>query len=203
MKKKSSKKKKAVFKKKAVRIAVSIAAVLILVTGAAFILRLADTSITEDTYPLKYEKEISAASEKYGVDIALIYGVIKTESDFDPEAKSGAGAIGLMQLMPETFEWMQAYYKEENDYTFEDLYDPELNIDYGVETLSILLDKYESEETAICAYNGGLGNVDKWLEDEKYSDDGINLKVVPFPETDNYRKLVEQNKSIYKRLYFS
>ena len=50
--------------------------------------------------------------------------------------------------------------------------------------------------------NGGLGNVDKWLDNKDYSDDGKTLKVVPFPETDNYRKLVEQNKSIYEQLYF-
>ena len=55
----------------------------------------------------------------------------------------------------------------------------------------------------LCAYNGGAGNVDKWLDNKEYSDDGITLKVVPFPETDNYRKRVEQNKSIYHELYFS
>ena len=55
----------------------------------------------------------------------------------------------------------------------------------------------------LCAYNGGLGNVDEWLSNPEYSDDGKTLKVVPFPETDNYRKLVAQNKSIYKKLYFS
>ena len=190
-------------KRKVVKVAVILAAVFILTAAVALVLKFTNDKIVSDTYPLKYEEQITAASEKYGVDKALIYGVIKTESNFDPDAKSGAGAIGLMQLMPETFEWMQAYYKEDNNYTFEDLYDPGLNIDYGVETLSILLEKYESEETAICAYNGGLGNVDDWLADEKYSDDGVNLKVVPFPETDNYRKLVEQNKSIYKKLYFS
>ena len=82
------------------------------------------------------------------------------------------------------------------------LYDPALNIDYGTELLSILLKKYENEETAICAYNGGVGHVDSWLSDPQYSEDGKTLKIVPFSETDNYRRLVAQNKSIYNKLYF-
>ena len=108
-----------------------------------------------------------------------------------------------MQLMPDTFTWLQTYYKEENNYVFEDLTTPEISIDYGVQLLSILSTMYEVEDTMLCAYNGGLGNVDEWLSNPEYSDDGKTLKVVPFPETDNYRKLVAQNKSIYKKLYFS
>lgn len=157
----------------------------------------------DDSYPLKYEKEITAAAEKYGLDKALLYGIIKTESNFDPDAKSHAGAIGLMQLVPDTFTWMQAYYKEENSYVFEDLYDPGLNIDYGAEVLSVLLKMYEVEETAVCAYNAGLGNVDEWLKDPGYSDDGKTLKKIPFKESESYVRTVERNKSIYNELYFA
>ena len=127
------------------------------ITGAAFGLKYLNKKYTEDAYPLSYEQEIEAASKKYGVDKALIYGVIKTESDFDPKAKSSAGAIGLMQLMDDTFTWMQTYYKDENSYVFEDLYDPAINIDYGVEVLSVLIKRYDgNEDTAVCAYNGGV-----------------------------------------------
>ena len=181
---------------------VGVVLTLVLIAGAAVVLKYVNIAYTNASYPLKYEAEIDAASKKYGVDKSLIYGVIKTESNFDPEARSSAGALGLMQLMPDTFEWLQTYYKEENSYTFEDLKDPAVSIDYGVELLSILSERYENEETMLCAYNGGLGNVDKWLDNKEYSDDGITLKVVPFPETDKYRKLVEQNKSIYHELYF-
>ncbi len=174
----------------------------VLVAAAGLVLRWVNVRYTAASYPLKYEAEIDAASKKYGVSKSLIYGVIKTESNFDPEARSGAGALGLMQLMPDTFEWLQSYYKEENSYTFEDLKNPAVNIDYGVELLSILSKRYESMDTMLCAYNGGLGNVDKWLDNTDYSDDGIHLKVVPFPETDKYRRLVEQNTSIYHELYF-
>ncbi len=173
------------------------------ITGAAFGLKYLNKKYTEDAYPLSYEQEIEAASKKYGVDKALIYGVIKTESDFDPKAKSSAGAIGLMQLMDDTFTWMQTYYKDENSYVFEDLYDPAINIDYGVEVLSVLIKRYDgNEDTAVCAYNGGVGHVDEWLKNPEYSDDGKTLKTVPFSETENYRKKVARNKSIYTNLYF-
>ncbi len=173
------------------------------VMGVAYMFRHTNQELTNNDYPLKYEKEINAAAEKYHVEKALVYGIIKTESNFDPDAVSPAGALGLMQFMPDTFEWLQTYYREENNYVFEDLKNPALCIDYGVQLLSILSEMYEVEDTMLCAYNGGLGNVDEWLQNPEYSDDGKHLKVVPFPETDNYRKLVEQNKSIYQKLYFS
>ena len=110
-------------KKITLRSVIVIAAVLAVIVCIAFMFRALNIKVTKDSFPLKYEEIIDAASEKYGVDKALIYGVIKTESDFDPNAKSSAGAIGLMQLMDDTFVWMQTYYKDENDYVFEDLYD--------------------------------------------------------------------------------
>lgn len=188
---------------KKIKAGIYMAIVMITLVGLALIIRNANKEYVDDSYPLKYENEVNAASAKYGIDKALIYGIIKTESNFDAEAESNAGALGLMQLMPSSFEWLQTFYKEENDYEFEDLKDPALNIDYGVELLAILSEMYEVEDTMICAYNGGLGNVDSWLQNPEYSDDGKHLKAVPFPETDNYRKLVAQNKSIYKKLYFS
>ena len=190
-------------KKITLKTVIFLLAIVALMVGIGVVFRFLTQQWQKDTYPLSYETEITAASEKYHVDKALIYGVIKTESNFDPQAVSSAGAIGLMQIMPDTFTWLQTYYKEENTYTTDDLYDPTINIDYGVELLSILLEKYGNEETALCAYNGGVGHVDEWLKNPQYSDDGKTLKEVPFGETDRYRRLVEQNKSIYKQLHFN
>ncbi len=182
---------------------ISLVFVLAALACVAVVLRFANQRMTEKSFPRKYEKEISAASEQYGVDQALIYSVIKTESNFDPDAKSPAGAMGLMQIMPETFEWMRTSYKDSAEHEVEDLYDPAINIDYGVHYLSILLKMYQDEETAVCAYNAGCANVDRWLQNPDYSDDGKTLKNVPYEETDNYRQRIREYKSIYQKLYFS
>ena len=167
------------------------------------LLRSANDTYVHETYPLKYREEVEQAAAKYGVDKYLVYAVIKTESNFDPEAVSHAGAIGLMQLMPVTFEWMQTYYvsDEYEAYTPEDLNNPGINIDYGTHVLAVLIDMYGDEDTAICAYNAGIGNVDRWLQDKEYSEDGKTFIKVPIEETENYRMLVAQNKSCYIRLY--
>ncbi len=190
--------------KRKVIITVSSVVTVAILFSAAFILRYAYINYVTSSYPLKYQSEVEAASEKYGVDIALIYAVIKSESNFDEDAVSSAGAIGLMQLMPDTFEWVQTYYTDGDDgYTVDDLTDYAVNIDYGTHLLAILLDMYEEESSAICAYNAGVARVDSWLEDSEYSDDGVTLKYIPIEETRNYLEKVTTNKNVYLNLYFS
>ena len=187
--------------KKHIKIIISISIIVVMLFVAAFVLRYAYNRYVYGTYPLKYQDEVKAASEKYNIDEALIYGVIKTESNFNPDAVSHAGAIGLMQITPDTFEWIQTYYKDD-DYTVDDLKNYKVNIDYGTHILSILMDMYGNEDTAICAYNAGIGRVDGWLEDPEYSDDGKTLKTLPIQETENYRNKVQRNKNAYIKLYF-
>ena len=189
--------------KKIIRFSAVILISMSVLLAAAFGLKAVHDKYVYSTYPLSYQTEIEAAAKKYNVDKYLIYGVIKTESNFDPDAESYVGAVGLMQIMENSFEWIQTLYADEEyeKYTFEDMKDPALNIDYGTHLLSILLDMYENEDTAVCAYNAGVGNVNDWLGDSRYSDDGKTLKEVPFSETENYRHKVEQNKNCYKQLY--
>ena len=189
--------------KKNIRVIICISIVVVLLISSAFILRYAYQKYMYMSYPLKYEDEVKAASEKYDVDETLIYAIIKTESNFNSNAESNAGARGLMQIMPETFEWMQLYYKDDNNYTVDDLDDYKVSIDYGAHLLSILLDMYEDEDTAICAYNAGVGRVDGWLEDSQYSDDGITLKDIPIKETENYLEKVRTSQNAYIKLYFN
>ena len=152
-------------------------------------------------YPIKYENYVNSASELYGVDESLVYAIIRTESKFDETATSHAGAIGLMQILPSTFEWVKS--KSQSETSEEDLKSPEINIDCGVHLISLLIDRYESLDTAICAYNAGIGTIDKWLKDPKTSTDGKQLIDVPYPETKNYVKRVRDSQKMYKRLYFN
>lgn len=158
------------------------------------------------SYPLEYQEEVYSASEKYDIPKELIYGVIKTESNFNPNAVSAADARGLMQLTQPTFEWLNTYYSDD-DYDSSNadlLFEPEINIEYGTLCLSVLLERYNNDlDTAICAYNAGLGNVDEWLTMSEYSQDGKTLDSTPFGETNEYLKRVKSNRDKYAELYFS
>ncbi len=164
-----------------------------------------DTYINS-SYPLKYEDEVAEASAEYNIPKELIYGVIKTESNFNPDAVSAADARGLMQLTQPTFEWLHTYYSND-DYDSSNadlLFDPKINIKYGTLCLSVLLERYNNDlDTAICAYNAGLGNVDEWLTMSQYSADGKTLDSTPFGETNEYLKRVKNNRDKYAELYFS
>ncbi len=150
-------------------------------------------------YPLKYEYEISAASEEFSVPKETICAVIYAESSFDKDARSSAGALGLMQIMPSTFKDIQKALK--TDYTEDDLFDPAVNIRAGTYYLSYLYRQLGDWETVHAAYNAGIGKVWNWLEDERYSEDG-KLTYIPYGETKNYVKKIETAKEKYASLYF-
>lgn len=155
-------------------------------------------------YPREYSHYVTEASEKYDVEESLVYAVIRTESGFREDVVSSAGAVGLMQIMPDTFEWLQAQNGDEVTYSQGELKNPQVNIDYGTYYLSMLLSHYDGDEQlAVAAYNAGMTNVDKWLSDERYSKDGISLTDIPFKETEKYVKRVEKIKDVYKTLYYN
>ena len=133
-----------------------------------------------------------------GLDKFLVAAVIKTESNFIHDAHSGK-ARGLMQLTDETAEWIAG--KMGIEFKTDDVDIPEINIKMGCWYLKYLIDKYDNVDTALAAYNGGMGNVSKWLADKRYSDDGKTLKYIPFEETRNYVKKVNSYKEIYEEKY--
>lgn len=144
-------------------------------------------------FPYPYRKEIEAGS----CDPLLTIAVIRAESGFRANAVSGAGAVGLMQLMPETAEYVRAMH----GYAKGELTDPAYNILLGSAYLSYLLGKYRDIDTALAAYNAGEGRVSLWLRDEAYSQDGKTILSTPFPETNGYLKKVKKNFKIYRILY--
>ena len=152
------------------------------------------------SHPRDYSDYVSKYSREYGVPEYIIYAVIKTESGFDSSAVSSDGAIGLMQIMPSTFEWLTDI--NDDDYQKGMLYDPETNIKYGTYYLSYLYGIYARWPTVYAAYNAGPSAVDGWLVDGKYSKDGMSLDYIPYEETRGYVASVEKASELYQRLYY-
>lgn len=164
------------------------------------ILYLGAVSMLKTLYPLKYEDYVEVYSKENNLSPAFVYAVIKCESDFDSDAVSNVGATGLMQIMPDTFSWINMRLGEDNPYSMAT--DPETNIKYGCYLYGYLLNKYGRVQESLAAYHGGNGNVDKWLADERYSSDGETLHTIPFPTTNKYVKKVMLTEKIYQNLYF-
>ena len=153
-------------------------------------------------YPQKYREQVQKYSDEFDVEEPLIYAVIRTESGFRPEVESSAGAIGLMQLMPATFDWLQESLDGTVTYSSDALTDPDINIRYGTYLLSVLMKQYGNRDTAVAAYNAGTTTVDGWLKDSSYSTDGKTLSKIPYEETDNYVDRVGHAYDLYKKLYY-
>ncbi len=137
----------------------------------------------EENLPLYYEKEVQAACEEFGLPKELVLAVIRTESDFRPDALSPVGARGLMQLTEPALSDVNRYLK--TDYRFDDMYDPKINIRCGTCYLFLMYRQFGRYDTALAAYNAGPGVVAGWLADSQYSENG-RLVRIPFRETDDY-----------------
>ncbi len=154
----------------------------------------------DKAYPLKYEEYVERYSTEYNVDKYFVYAVIRTESGFKPDAVSNVGARGLMQIMEDTFEWVKFRMGDE-DAVYYDMFNAEKNIQYGSWLLAYLYDEFGSVEVAAAAYHAGRGNVNKWLQDERYSSDGVHLDKIPIGDTEHYVSKITKAMDIYVRKY--
>lgn len=143
---------------------------------------------------LKFSSFINESSIEYNIDPLLIISIIKAESDFNVNAVSKKGAIGLMQIMPSTAKELVSNNQKYDNFVSDDLYEPKTNIDLGTAYLQYLLKVFNNDTSlALSAYNAGVGNVLKWNESNKvYNEDKILFK-----ETKKYVKKVN---GIYKIL---
>lgn len=152
-------------------------------------------------YPMTYAPEIRAAAQEFSLDPAYVASVVLAESSFDAEAVSSAGAIGLMQIMPATGEWIAGKLEDE-PFDVQRLYQPEVNLRYGCWYLRFLLDRYDGDMyTASTAYHQGQGRVDQWLEDPQYSQDGRTLTAISSAVTDTYVNRIMESYANYQELY--
>ena len=149
-------------------------------------------------YPLTYRELAHESIEGTLVPLALLMAVIRTESSFNPNAVSSAGARGLTQIMPETFEWLQSRTGE--NLPVEALFEPGISIRYGALLLDILLAEFGVAETALAAYHAGRTRVNNWLRDPEISPDGRTIPHIPTPQTRHYVNKVMRAYEKYQRI---
>ncbi len=175
----------------------AIAGVVILLAVVTFLGARGPAWFQRIYYPLKYREEILSAANRHEVNPYLIAAVIKAESDFDPNTRSTAGAVGLMQVMPKTAQDMvRKSLVATSVAQGKDLSDPTANIEYGTADLRYLVDRYHEVETVLAAYNAGLRHADEW------SAEGGDIRdAIKFPETKQHVLKVVRARDRYERLY--
>ncbi len=185
-------------KKSCAAFSVLAAVLLLAVFSAAFAPKIV-RAIERKLYPLEYSEYVDKYSEEFGVDKAVVYAVIKTESGFRPDAVSSAGARGLMQMIEDTFFWSQQRYGTKELLAFDEAFDPQTNIKYGTYILKLLYDEFGEDDLVFAAYHAGRGSVLAWLEDPAYSENGV-LTDIP-TDTRHYIHKVNQALIMYHKLY--
>jgi soluble lytic murein transglycosylase len=156
------------------------------------------TAYWQALYPLPFFKEIQTWSQQRQLNPLLVTALIRQESRFDPEIRSGAGALGLMQLIPPTAKWVAAKINLKQ-YNLEN---PENNIQMGTWFLDYAYQKNNNNAMlAVASYNAGTENVTKWLRQMGKSDPDEFVEAIPFHETRDYVRQVFGNYWNYLRLY--
>lgn len=152
-------------------------------------------------HPRDFSEYVSKYAVEYGVPEYILYAVIKTESNFESNKLSEDGEIGLMQLSPETFDWLTTMTKEDKDAGI--LYDPETNIRYGAYMMSYLYTEYSRWNTVFAIMDAGQDTVDQWMLNRKLVDELGNLIVFPEEKTDIYVNQVNETMEVYRSLYYT
>jgi soluble lytic murein transglycosylase len=169
--------------------------------GAALLHPLFTSAVHDLTaLPLRHQEAIREQAHEKRLDPSLIAGVIYAESKFS-DSTSSAGALGLMQLLPSTAHFI-ADRSGGTAFTTRDLSTPEINIAYGSWYLRYLLDRYGGDEVlALAAYNGGMGNVDRWVAEARAHGERLAVADIPVPETRAYVERVLDARRDYRRTY--
>lgn len=153
-------------------------------------------------YPIHFKKEIADASVRYQVDPLLIAAVIRVESNYKTNSESRKGAYGIMQLMPDTAEWLLSMDDGMKKYRVKDLDDPKVNILLGSKYLNYLSKEFDGNRPQmLAAYNAGHGKVSKWLQEKIWDGTFENTNQIPFKETRNYVNSVEYYYKKYGKIY--
>ena len=184
------------------RLLLAVSAIGLIVLGLVLALPTIREVVNDLTLPLQDQDIIRQQAAAERLDPALIAAVIYAETKFNPRPSS-AGAQGLMQVMPETAQFL-ARRSGATTFAVSDLGTPAVNIAYGSYYLRYLLDRYGgSTLLALAAYNGGETNVDRWVAQARAQGHTLTINDVPFPETRAYVARVLQAQRDYRRTYAS
>jgi soluble lytic murein transglycosylase len=158
-------------------------------------------ALLELVYPFPYRAAIQREARAHGLDPYLVAGLIRQESLFNPRARSAAGAMGLMQIMPATGTRL-ARTLGVAGFQSGQLNDPAVNLRMGSRYLADQLRSYGGSVTdALAAYNAGPSRVTRWRDFPEYGEPEVYVERIPFQETREYVKVVQQNARIYRALY--
>lgn len=153
-------------------------------------------------YPREYQTYVEKYSEEYGIEQSFVYAVINVESGFDENASSDAGAVGLMQIIEDAFQWTKRSLDvRDRDLSYEDMKNPEYNIEYGCCMLGYYYSKYGSYELSAAAYHAGTNQVDIWIAEGSVSGDCFDADEIPSAATAHYVKKVMRAYKAYEELY--
>lgn len=170
--------------------------VMMLIAGA--LLALFALMFLRAYYPFPYRESVERYALEYQIDPLLIASIMRVESSFNPHAVSPKGARGLMQLMPETAQWVASQMDME-EFDVDMLFDPEVNVAMGAWYLADLRRLFDGHTVlALAAYNGGRGNVRRWLSEQAWSGEVESLDDIPFPETRAYVDKVLSTYTMYR-----
>ncbi len=174
--------------------------VLLCVAAGLFFMQ-AEDFFARMMYKQEHIDLVKETAEEYNLDVYLVAAVVKIESDYNENAVSSHDARGLMQVLPDTGEWIAGKLGLE-DYSHDMLFQPSKNLMMGCWYLRFLYDRFDGDvELLLSAYNAGQGNVDSWLDNSEYSSDGKTLDVIPVDETKNYVEKVLEAYGQYQKLY--
>lgn len=176
-------------------------ALAVLVLGCFYFSRIEPYVARHWAYPMAYKEAVYTNAVKNHIDPSLINAVILAESKYKETAQSDKGALGLMQLMPDTAHWI----REEMDLpaiTDAQITNPTTNIQLGSWYLAYLLKEFKGNDVlALAAYNAGRGHVESWMETYGWDYQFVDIDAIPFPETRQYVRTVLSYKERYESLY--
>jgi len=154
----------------------------------------------EGLFPKPFWSDLKRYSSSNGLDPYLVASLIRQESAFNPNAVSRANAVGLMQLLPKVGRTV-AKQEKIRRFNTQELFVPAVNMQLGTRYFRAMVDKFDSFEYALAAYNAGSDRVQDWLGQGKYRDPQEFVESIPFTETREYVQNIIRNANLYRQLY--